>query len=106
MQPILQYLLVVAIQYNLTELINNAAMTIQEPTQVTSCCYLLRPVCQLSFNSRSARTSFSQVQQVFIAKNYLAPRSYLTCKNEFRDTFPESPVAKKIDNILSGEPFP
>jgi hypothetical protein len=57
-----------------------------------SCCNLLAPVLQLSFNSRSARMSFSQVQRVFTEKQYLASHSYLTCQNEFKDTFPDSPV--------------
>jgi hypothetical protein len=39
--------------------------------------------------------SLSQVQRVFIVENYLASRSYLTCQNEFRDTFPDSPVPNK-----------
>jgi Fe2+ or Zn2+ uptake regulation protein len=39
--------------------------------------------------------SFSQVQRVFIVEHYLASRSYLTCENEFRDTFPDSPVPNK-----------
>jgi hypothetical protein len=39
--------------------------------------------------------SFSQVQPVFIVEHYLASRSYLTCQNEFRDTFPDSPVPRK-----------
>jgi hypothetical protein len=39
--------------------------------------------------------SFSQVQRVFIVEHYLAPRSYLTCQNEFSDTFPDSPVPNK-----------
>jgi hypothetical protein len=70
-------------------------VTIQEPTQVTSCCNLLAPVRQLSSKSRSARMSFSQVQPVFIVEHYLASRSHLTCQNEFRDTFPGSPVPNK-----------
>jgi transposase len=49
----------------------------------------------LSSNSRSARMYFSQVQRVFIVEHYLASRSYLTCQNEFRDTFPDSPVLNK-----------
>jgi hypothetical protein len=32
---------------------------------------------------------------VFIVEHYLASRSYLTCQNEFRDTFPDSPVPSK-----------
>jgi hypothetical protein len=64
------------------------ALTVQEPSQVTSCCNLLAPVRQLSFNSRSARMSFSRVQRVFIAEHCLASRSYLTCQNKFRNTFP------------------
>jgi hypothetical protein len=70
-------------------------VTIQEPTQVTSCCNLLASVRQFSFNRRSTRMSFSQVQWVFIVEHYLASHSYLTCQNEFRDTFPDSPVPNK-----------
>jgi hypothetical protein len=75
-------------------------MTIQEPAQVMSCCNLLVPVCQLSSNSQSARMSFPQVQWVFIVKHYLASRSYLTCHNEFRDIFPDSPVPNKLTSCL------
>jgi hypothetical protein len=64
-------------------------VTIREPTQVTSCCNLLAPVRQLSFNSRSARIYFSHVQRVFIVEHYLVSRSYLSYQNEFRDTFPD-----------------
>jgi transposase len=39
--------------------------------------------------------SFSRVQRVFIVEHYLASRSYLTCQNEFKDTFPDSPVPNK-----------
>jgi hypothetical protein len=39
--------------------------------------------------------SFSQVQRVFIVEHYLTSHSYLTCQNEFRDTFPDSPVPNK-----------
>jgi hypothetical protein len=46
-------------------------------------------------NSRSARVSFSQVQRMFIVEHYLASRSYLTCQNEFKDTFSDSPVPNK-----------
>jgi hypothetical protein len=60
-----------------------------------ACCNLLAPVHQLSFNSQSARMSFSQVQQVFIVEHYLASCSYLTCQNDFRDTFPDSHVPNK-----------
>jgi hypothetical protein len=70
-------------------------MTIQEPTQVTSCCNLLVSARQLSFNSQSARMYFSQVQRVFIVEHYPASRSYLNYQNEFRDTFPDSPVPNK-----------
>jgi hypothetical protein len=70
-------------------------VTIQEPTQVTSCCNLLAPVRQMSSRSRSARMSFWQMQRVFIAEHYLVSRSYLTCQNEFRDTIPDSPVPNK-----------
>jgi hypothetical protein len=70
-------------------------MPIQEPTQVTSCCNLLAPVRHLCFNSRSARMFFSQVQRVFIVEHYQASRCYLTCQNEIRDTFLDSPVPNK-----------
>jgi hypothetical protein len=53
------------------------------------------PVRQLSFNSRSARMSFSQVQRVLTVKQYLASCSYFTCQNEFRDTFSDSSVPNK-----------
>jgi hypothetical protein len=36
-----------------------------------------------------------EVQRVFIVEHYLAYRSYLTCQNEFRDTFPDSPMPNK-----------
>jgi hypothetical protein len=39
--------------------------------------------------------SFSQVQRMFIVEHYVASRSYLTCQNEFRDAFPDSPVPNK-----------
>jgi hypothetical protein len=58
-------------------------------------CNLLAPVCQLSFSSRSARMSFSQVQRVFIVEHYLSSCSYLTCQNDFRNTFPDSAVPNK-----------
>jgi hypothetical protein len=85
MQPILKYLLMVAIQYSSVGLITQYRCDLQEPAPW---CNLLAPVRQLSSNSRSARMSFSQVQQVFIVEHYLASCSYLTCQNEFRDTVP------------------
>jgi hypothetical protein len=39
--------------------------------------------------------SFSQVQRVFIVEHYLASRSYFPCQNEFRNSFPDSPVLNK-----------
>jgi hypothetical protein len=39
--------------------------------------------------------SFSQVQRVFIVEHYLTSRSYLTCQNDFGDTFPDFPVPNK-----------
>jgi hypothetical protein len=33
---------------------------------------------------------------VFIVKHYQASHSYLTCQNDFRDTFPDSPVSNKL----------
>jgi hypothetical protein len=86
----------VAIQYNSIGLINTQyRCDYTRAQQVTSCCNLLAPVRQLSSNSRSAKMSLSQVQRVFIVEHYLASRSYLTCQNEFRDTFPDSPVPNK-----------
>jgi hypothetical protein len=95
-QPILKYILMVAIQHNsIGFLTYNITVTIQEPTQVTSCYHVLAPVRQLSSNCRSARMSFWQVQQVFIVEHYLASRSYSTCQSEFRDTFPDSSASNK-----------
>jgi hypothetical protein len=71
-------------------------VTLQEPTHVTSCCNVLVPVHQLSFNSWSARMSFSQVQWVFIIEHYLTSCSYVTCRNVFGDKFPVSPVRIKL----------
>jgi hypothetical protein len=76
--------------------INKHALLLEQSTQVMSCCNLLVPVCQLSSNNRSARMSSSQVQQVFIVEHYLASCSYLTCQNEFRDKFPDSPVPNEL----------
>jgi hypothetical protein len=39
--------------------------------------------------------SFSQVQRVFVVEDHRSSRFYLTCCNEFRDTFPDSPVPNK-----------
>jgi hypothetical protein len=39
--------------------------------------------------------SFSQVQRVFIVEHRQASRSFVTCQNEFRDTFPDSPQPNK-----------
>jgi hypothetical protein len=75
--------------------VSNIAVTLQKPMQVTSCCNLLAPVRQLSFNNRSAKMSFSQVQRVFIVEHCLASCSLLNCQNEFRDTFPDSSVPNK-----------
>jgi hypothetical protein len=50
--------------------------------------------------------SFSQVQRVFIVEHYLASRSYFTCQNGFRDTFPDSPVPNKstVSRLVSVTP--
>jgi hypothetical protein len=85
----------VAIQYSYIGLMNIIAVTVQQPTQVTSCCNLLLLVRRLSFSSRSARTSFSQVQRVFIVEHCLSSRSYLNCQNSFRDTFSDPSVPNK-----------
>jgi hypothetical protein len=38
---------------------------------------------------------FSYVRWMFIVEHYLESHSYLTCQNEFMDTFPDSPVPNK-----------
>lgn len=73
---------------------HNIAVTIREFTHVASCCNLLAPGCQFSFNSRNSTLIFSQVQRIIIVKHYLISRPYLTCQNQFRNTFIESPVSK------------
>jgi hypothetical protein len=40
--------------------------------------------------------SLSREQRVFIVEHYLASRSYLTCQNELRDAFSDSPVPNKL----------
>jgi hypothetical protein len=97
MQPILKYLLMVATQYNSIGLINTHYHCDYKRVHAghTSCSNLLAPVRHLSSNSGSSRISFSQEQRVFIFEHYLSSRSYFTCQNEFRDTFPDSPVPNK-----------
>jgi hypothetical protein len=74
---------------------DSIALTIQEPTQVTSCCDPLAPIRQLSFNSRSARMSFftsaTSVHFRILAGNSLL----LDYQNDLRDTFSDSPVPNK-----------
>jgi hypothetical protein len=104
MQPILKCLLMVAIQYNLIGLINTQYWSDYTRAHAGHvCCDLLVSIHQLSFNSRSARMSFSQVQRVFIVEHYLASRSCLICQNVFRDTFPKSlvPNKYKISNLVN-----
>jgi hypothetical protein len=48
----------------------------------------------LVFQQTSARMSLP-VQRVFTVELYLSSRPYLTCPNEFRGTFPNSPVPNK-----------
>jgi hypothetical protein len=67
-------------------------VTIQETTQVKSCFKFLAPVCQLSFNSRRAKSLFSHLHRVFIVEHCLASRSHLNCQNELMGTFLDSPV--------------
>jgi hypothetical protein len=59
-------------------------------TQITSCCNLVAPVLQLSSNSK-VKTFFRKCEECSLSI-YLASRSCFTCRNEFRDTFPDSPV--------------
>jgi hypothetical protein len=69
-------------------------VTIQDPTQVTS-CRLVAPVRHLFSNNRSARMGLSHMQRVFLVENYQKFRSYLTCQNKFRVTLPDSSVPNK-----------
>jgi hypothetical protein len=71
---------------------NNIAVAIQDLTQFTSCLNVLAPVRQ-SFSRMSV--SFSQVQRVFAVEHCLAPRSCLTCQNEFSVAFPDIPVPNR-----------
>jgi hypothetical protein len=90
MQPILKYLLMVAIQHNSTGLINtqyHCDYTRAHAGRVL-CCYLLTPVRQLSSNSRSARMCFSHVQRVFIVKHYLASHSHFLARMNLGIHFP------------------
>jgi hypothetical protein len=63
-------------------------VTIQDPTQVTLCWNLLIVSCLSTVEVQS-------LSEVLIVEHYLASRSYLTCQNEFRDTFPASFVPNK-----------
>jgi hypothetical protein len=38
---------------------------------------------------------FAEVKRLFIVEHFLASRSYLTCRNEFRDTFTYSSASNK-----------
>jgi hypothetical protein len=69
---------------------------VPQPTQVTSCCNFLVSIHQLPFNSQSARMYFWQKHWMFTVEHYMASCSYLTCQNELRDTFPNSPVPNKL----------
>jgi hypothetical protein len=63
--------------------------------------------CQpISCLSTKCKDSVSQVQRVFIVELYLATHSYLTCQNEFRDTFSNSSVPRKSTVSHVSEPFP
>jgi hypothetical protein len=95
-QPILKYLLMVTIQYNSNWLINTQYRC--DYTKAHAGHVMLQPdraSPSVVFQQSNARISFSQVQWVFIVKHYLASCSYLTCQNEFRVTFPDSPVPIK-----------
>jgi hypothetical protein len=90
------YLLMVAIQYNSIELLtHNIGVTIQEPTQVTSCCITCSRQSVSCLSTVEVEQSSSQVQRVFIAEHYLASRSYFICQNKFTHAFPDSPVPNK-----------
>jgi hypothetical protein len=86
-------------------------VTVQQPTQVTSCCNLLAPVRRLSSNSRSARMSFWKARRVSIVEQCLPSCSYQTCQNEFMDIFHNSLVPKKskvsrlVNRFLSLQKF-
>jgi hypothetical protein len=70
------------------------AVTIQKATCNAQRCNLPAPVRQLSSNVRNARMPFSHVQAVSIVKHYTIILSYLTYRDEFKDTFPHYLVPK------------
>jgi hypothetical protein len=43
------------------------------------------------------------MQQIFTIEYYLAPHSYFTCQNEFKDTFPDftAPKEPAITHLLT-----
>jgi hypothetical protein len=79
----------VAIQYNSTGFLS------QNRCDRSRHVFPARASPSVVFNSRSIRMYFSQLQRVFIVEHYLPSPSYLTCQNEFRDTFIDSTVTNK-----------
>jgi hypothetical protein len=55
------------------------------------------------FNSWRANTLSLQLQRAFTVKQYLAPHSYITCKDQFWDEFSKYHLPHK--SVLSGELF-
>jgi hypothetical protein len=84
-----------AIQYNSIGLINTQYRC--DYTRAHAGHVMLQPArASPSVVSKQSKCKcFSQVQRVFIVKHYLASLSYLTCQNDFRDIFPDSPVPNK-----------
>jgi hypothetical protein len=94
MQPILKYILMVAIQYNSIGLIKTQYRC--DYTRAHAGHVMLQPACASpSVVFKESKDVFSQVQWVFIVEHYVASRRYLTCQYVFRDTFSDSPEPNK-----------
>jgi hypothetical protein len=65
-------------------------VTIQEPTQVMPCCNLLS-----SLQTDEMQGCLFHKCNNCSCRTLPGISSYLTCQNEFRDTFPDSPVPNK-----------
>jgi hypothetical protein len=68
-------------------------VTIQLPTQVTSCCNLLAPV--VFKQSKCKDVFFTSTTSVHCHTLPVILLFNLTCQNYFRDTFADSPVPNK-----------
>jgi hypothetical protein len=95
MQPILKYLLKDAIQFNC---INKNAILLWLYKRPCGSRHIV-PCLHQSVSCLSTvkvQGFLSPGQWFFIVEHYLASHSYLTSQNEFRDTFPDSPMPNKL----------